>query len=76
MSENEIEGTTKECLLAVLAAFLSSDEVPALVAQTLEAHLGVGWAREYAGARSPRERADCIVRRLRLHKPVPSLQTV
>jgi hypothetical protein len=60
----------RECLLAVLTALLAGDEVPPLAARVLEDHLGLGWAREYASARSPQEREECIVRRLRLHRPV------
>lgn len=60
----------RECLLAVLTACLAADEVPTLLSDVLERHLGPGWAREYAGARSPKERADCLVRRLRLHQQV------
>jgi len=60
----------RECLLAVLTALLAGDELPPLAARVLEDHLGLGWAREYAHARSPQEREECIVRRLRLHRPV------
>jgi hypothetical protein len=44
--------------------------VPPLAARVLEDHLGLGWSREYVHARSPQEREECIVRRLRLHRPV------
>jgi hypothetical protein len=60
----------RECLLALLTALLSSDELPQLAARVLEDHLGLGWAREYAGARSKQERVDCVVRRLRLYRPI------
>ena len=60
----------RECLLAVLTALIAGDEVPPLAARVLEDHLGLGWAREFAHARSPQEREECIVRRLRLHRPV------
>lgn len=60
----------RECLLAVLTACLAVDDVPTMLSDVLERHLGPGWAREYAAARSPEERAGCIVRRLRLNQPV------
>jgi hypothetical protein len=60
----------RECLLALLTALLAGDGVPPLASRVLEDHLGLGWSREYAHARSPQEREECIVRRLRLHRPV------
>lgn len=60
----------RECLLAILTALLATEEVPPLVARVLEDHLGLGWAREFSFTRSREEREDCIVRRLRLHRPV------
>ena len=36
----------------------------------LEGWLGLGWAREYAAMRSPEEREECVLSRLRLHAPV------
>jgi hypothetical protein len=60
----------RDCLLALLTALLADDSIPPLAARVLEDHLGLGWAREFSFARSPEEREGCIVRRLRLHRPV------
>jgi len=58
-----------ECLLALLAALLAEEAIPEQTARTLERHLGLGWARDFASARSPEERAEGITRRLMLHQP-------
>jgi hypothetical protein len=60
----------RECLLALLSALLSAETIPSPAAQVLEQYLGLGWARDYASARSPQEREELIVRRLRLHQPI------
>lgn len=60
----------RECLLALLTALLAGEAIPPLVGRVLEDHLGLGWAREFSFTRSREEREDCIVRRLRLHRPV------
>lgn len=59
----------RECLLALLAALLAEEAIPEQTARTLERHLGLGWARDFASARSPEERAEGITRRLMLHQP-------
>lgn len=64
----------RECLLALLTALLSEEVIPSSVELVLERHLGAGWAKEYASARSPQEREKCVVRRLCLHRPVRALQ--
>jgi hypothetical protein len=58
-----------ECLFALLAALLAEEAIPEQTARTLERHLGLGWARDFASARSPEERAEGITRRLMLHQP-------
>jgi hypothetical protein len=63
-----------ECLLALLAALLAEEAIPEQTARTLEHHLGLGWARDFASARSPEERAEGITRRLMLHQPYRRLR--
>lgn len=60
----------REAFIAVLTAIVASDEVPPLVAHVLENHLGLGWMRDFAHARSSEERESIVVRRLLLHRPV------
>jgi len=55
--------------MGVQAALLAEEAIPEQTARTLERHLGLGWARDFASARSPEERAEGITRRLMLHQP-------
>ncbi len=56
-------------LLERLVTDAAEDTLSPSTARLLESHLGLGWAREYAVMRSPEEREECVLRRLRLHAP-------
>jgi hypothetical protein len=57
-------------LLERLVTDAAEDTLSPSTARLLESHLGLGWAREYAVMRSPEEREECVLRRLRLHAPI------
>ena len=56
-------------LLERLVTDAAEGTIPPATLRLLEAQLGLGWAREYAAMRSPEEREECVMRRLRLHAP-------
>lgn len=57
-------------LLERLVTDAAEGTIPPATARLLEGQLGLGWAREYAAMRSPEEREECVLRRLRLHAPI------
>jgi hypothetical protein len=57
-------------LLERLVTDAAEGTIPPSTSRLLEGQLGLGWAREYAAMRSPEEREECVLRRLRLHAPI------
>jgi|GEM_PF-3561491 len=57
-------------LIERLVTDAAEGTTPPATARLLEDQLGLGWAREYAAMRSPEEREECVLRRLRLHAPI------
>jgi len=57
-------------LLERLVTDAAEGTIPPATACLLEGQLGLGWARDYAAMRSPAEREECILRRLRLYAPI------